>query len=107
MDESGAGAELPAAESHYGNEHAQHQDVQPIRRRARERPAPRSKTLAASCAALTGAVISSRAAALLPLIAHKDLIAEVVPDLLVNGRKPGLESDLCYVARPGQIDLVI
>src|SRR5438093_11627461 len=77
------------------------------RRRARERRAPRFKTLAASCAALTGAVISSRAAALLPLIAHKDLIAEVVPDLLVDGRKPGLESDLCYVARPGQIDLVI
>src|SRR5712691_8717171 len=48
-----------------------------------------------------------RAAALLTFIAHQDLVAKVLPDLLVNLGKPRLESDLGHVARAGQVDVVI
>src|SRR5437879_4993698 len=49
----------------------------------------------------------SRAAALLAFIAHEDLIAEVVPDLLVDLAKTWLEADLGDVARPWKVDLVV
>src|ERR1700716_3558328 len=49
----------------------------------------------------------SRAAALLTFIAHQDLVAEVVPDFLIDLAKVRLEADLGDVARPGKIDLVV
>src|ERR1700730_3593567 len=49
----------------------------------------------------------SRAAALLTFIAHEDLVAEVVPDLLIDLAKTRLEADLGDVARPRKIDLVV
>src|ERR1700716_3279754 len=67
------------------------------------RLAERSLIGAADCAApVSGVTASSRAAALLPLIAHQDLIFQVVPDLLVDLAELRLHPDLGHVARPRQ-----
>src|SRR6266852_4102936 len=49
----------------------------------------------------------SRAAALLTFIAHRHLVPQVVPDLLVDLHEAGLETDLGHVARTLQIDFVV
>src|SRR5260370_14326822 len=49
----------------------------------------------------------SRAAALLTFIAHRHLVSEVVPDLLVDLHQVGLETDLGDLARTLKIDLVV
>src|SRR5438105_7787292 len=77
----------------------------------RRRRASRARLAARSVTGLTGPVVAAmaalgRAAALLTLIAHQDLVAEVVPDLFVDLGKARLEADLGAVARPGQVDLV-
>src|SRR5260370_28452607 len=49
----------------------------------------------------------SRAAALLTFIAHRHLVPEVVPDLLIDLHEVGLEPDLGDVPRTLKIDLVV
>src|SRR4030081_3076974 len=53
-------------------------------------------------------VVSGRGSAstLSSLIAHQHLLAEIAPDLFVDAREAGVETDLVDLARPGQIDLV-
>src|SRR5947209_1210425 len=77
-----------------------------LRRASRARFAASSET--GFRAASTDSAIAGlgRAAALLTLIADQDLVAEVVPDLLVDLGKAGLETNLGDVARPRQVDLV-
>src|ERR1700687_5859710 len=53
-------------------------------------------------APVSGVTSSSRAAALLPLIAHQDLILQVVPDLAVDLAELRLHANLGHVARPRQ-----
>src|SRR5438552_3938571 len=53
-----------------------------------------------------GALTGSSRAALLTLIAHQDLIAEVLPDLFVNLDEARLEANLRDVARPREVDLL-
>src|SRR5256885_15337848 len=49
---------------------------------------------------------SLRDAALRALIAHQDLVSEIVPDLLIDPRELRLKADLGDVARPWQIDAI-
>src|SRR5438477_2941993 len=53
-----------------------------------------------------GALTGSSRAALLTLIAHQDLIAELLPHLFVNLDEARLEANLRDVARHRQVDLV-
>src|ERR1700704_5632224 len=73
-----------------------------IRRFARAWARAREAEVLAS-SALAG---SLREAALRALIAHEDLVSEVVPDLLIDPRELGLEADLGDVARPWEIDAI-
>src|SRR5205814_6050757 len=41
-----------------------------------------------------------------PLVAHEDLVPEVLPDVAVELDEARLEADLGHVPRAGQIDLV-
>src|SRR5713226_9415058 len=77
------------------------------RRMSRARLAVRSAPACAggSTRAVIGAL--SRAAALLTFIAHEDLVAKVLPDLLVDLGESRLESDLGDVAGSRQVDLVV
>src|SRR5690348_6160274 len=75
------------------------------RRTSRRRRATMSTAGRVACSAGAAAVTLSRAA-LLTLIAHQDLVAQVAPDLFVDARELGLEADLGHVARPRQLDLV-
>src|SRR4030081_3263263 len=71
------------------------------RRRARMRLAERSDVGARACGApVSGVTTSSRAAALLPLIAHQDLILQVVPDLAIDLAELRLHANLRHIARP-------
>src|SRR5207302_748524 len=80
--------------------------VQRRRRASRARFAARSVTGLTAGPVVAAMAALGRAAALLTLIAHQDLVAEVVPDLFVDLGKARLEADLGDVARPGQVDLV-
>src|SRR3982074_1069595 len=72
------------------------------------RRAERAVIGAAACGALasdapaSGVTTSSRAAALLPLIAHEDLILQVIPDLAIDLAELRLHANLGHVARSRQ-----
>src|SRR6267378_470416 len=80
-----------------------------IRRRwaSRRRLAARSTNGRAACSVVALMPALSRAGALLTLIAHQDLIPEVIPDLLIDLTEPRLKSNLSDVARPRKVDLVV
>src|SRR6266576_690154 len=77
---------------------------------SRRRPACCRRAAARSgpdrSAGCVGALTRSSRAALLTLIAHEDLIAEVLPDLFVDSDEARLEANLRDVAGSGQVDLV-
>src|SRR5437870_11601775 len=77
----------------------------PLTRRRRLARA-RARARAASLLASSARAGSLRDAALRALIAHEDLVSEVVPDLLIDPRELGLEADLGDVAGPRQVDAV-
>src|SRR5256714_5106580 len=66
----------------------------------------RSRARARSVLVGSGPTRALRDAALRALIAHEDLVSEVVPDLLIDPRELRLEADLGYVARPREIDAI-
>src|SRR2546423_1414601 len=66
----------------------------------------RSRARARSVLVGSGPTTALRDAALRALIAHEDLVSEVVPDLLIDPRELGLEADLGDVAGPRQVDAV-
>src|SRR5712691_7396600 len=77
------------------------------RRASRTRWAARSVTARMAGSDRTLIETSGRAAALLTFIAHRHLVPQVVPDLLVDLHEAGLETDLGDVARTLKIDLVV
>src|SRR5712664_2191865 len=77
----------------------------PLTRRRRLARA-RARARAASLLAWAVRAPSLRDAALRALIAHEDLVPQVVPDLLVDPRELRLEADLGDIARPRQIDAI-
>src|SRR5437762_5734697 len=66
----------------------------------------RSRARARSVLVGSGPTTALRDAALRALIAHEDLVSEVVPDLLIDPREFRLEAYLGNVARPREIDAV-
>src|SRR5438046_2898182 len=75
-----------------------------LRRASRRLRPARSGLVRTACS--PNALTALSRAALLTLVAHEDLIAEVLPDLFVNLDKAGLKTDLGDVARTRQVDLV-
>src|SRR2546423_12473187 len=66
----------------------------------------RARARARSVLVGSGPTTALREAALRALIAHEDLVSEVVPDLLIDARELRLEADLGDVPRPWKIDAV-
>src|SRR2546423_9923888 len=66
----------------------------------------RSRARARSVLVGSGPTRALRDAALRALIAHEDLVSEVVPDLLIDPRELRLEADLGDVPRSWKIDAV-
>src|SRR2546423_361405 len=66
----------------------------------------RSRARARSVLVGSGPTKALRDAALRALIAHQDLVSEIVPDLLIDPRELRLKADLGDVARPWQIDAI-
>src|SRR5256885_16190239 len=66
----------------------------------------RARARARSVLVGSGPTTALRDAALRALIAHEDLVSEVVPDLLIDPRELRLEADLGDVARSWKIDAV-